>query len=299
VGQKKKSEESITMIMPENINDVFFARGHGVDENPGNIRYRKLISNYGQIYKKTSGEKERTEVANTIISAIRSQGGRFYSHPKGSEGYEWTQVSNRFLMRTVIQALRDYAFISRSSNELSVSPKQTSTQNFARRILDNSSRTLDLSDENISDNDVKEIADAHTSFDPERDIWSAIGRGGKGQEHYNNIIKRMIPFYSIMKTQEKKTRIVDVIYRQVVIIEERKFYRKEKTLNEKEIKEKIRQALRPNKEQRAKAFENFKENPAWKDDDDRLKAAKEVLNCIVSEQSASEIGGGILDLLRE
>ena len=60
--------------------DVYFARGHGVDSNPGNIKYRELVAKFSEAYKATTSTcREKDNISNTIISTIQSLG---YPNPK-------------------------------------------------------------------------------------------------------------------------------------------------------------------------------------------------------------------------
>jgi hypothetical protein len=90
--------------------DVFFARGHGVDKNPGNEYYRTLINTHSEDYVNGSSENKK-EIANSIVYAIQSQGGRFLYRPKrplfSSCKGPWKELSVRPLLKKIKQSLRD------------------------------------------------------------------------------------------------------------------------------------------------------------------------------------------------
>ena len=98
--------------------DVYFARGHGVEKNPGNINYRELIVQYSQEYKtSTSTNNDKNRITNAIISNIQQMGGTFYHQPKGSEGFEWEELEEaKALQKKVKQSLRDSRAVSSSFN---------------------------------------------------------------------------------------------------------------------------------------------------------------------------------------
>ena len=97
--------------------DVYFARGHGVDRNIGNIKYRELVAEFGQAYRNSSN-LDKKEITNKIISTIQDLGGIFYYHPEGNEGFSWAVLEPKALNRKVRQSLRD-------SKPRAVSPTRT------------------------------------------------------------------------------------------------------------------------------------------------------------------------------
>jgi hypothetical protein len=92
-------------------NDVFLARGHGVEQYPGVLLYRHLIEKHSLEYKKkeTSATGKR-DIANSIVENIHSNGGKFFYMPKrGNVGIGcWTEVPRVLLMTKIRQALRDH-----------------------------------------------------------------------------------------------------------------------------------------------------------------------------------------------
>jgi hypothetical protein len=91
-------------------NDVFFARGHGVEKLPGNIHYRHLIRVNSKAYTMCANHRiTQTAIANKVITSILLNGGVFYFHDKSSskEG-SWSRMSSeRAILKKVKQSLRD------------------------------------------------------------------------------------------------------------------------------------------------------------------------------------------------
>jgi hypothetical protein len=90
-------------------NNVYFARGHGVDQFPGNRRYRELVGEFAEEYKSTESKTRKTEIAENIITTLRSSmGSQFVRQPKNGAGFEWEVLEDsKEVMKKVRQSLRD------------------------------------------------------------------------------------------------------------------------------------------------------------------------------------------------
>ena len=91
--------------------DVYFARGHGVEKNIGNMKYRELIAQFSAQYKSTPNKKDKNAIVERIISSIHGMGGHFYSKSREESinglGPLWKQVESRSLQKKIKQSLRD------------------------------------------------------------------------------------------------------------------------------------------------------------------------------------------------
>ena len=84
--------------------DVKFGRGGGTNRHPGNLYFRKLVEDAKPAYlfsKKTM----KGEISHSIVSAVRSQGGRWLK--LNDHSGLWEDVGNEEAAKKVSQALRE------------------------------------------------------------------------------------------------------------------------------------------------------------------------------------------------
>ena len=84
-------------------NDVVFGRGCSLRDNPGNIRFRKIVESFYENYE-NSGRLEKACVVAAIVSIIEKSKGRFLRKTK--EG-GWEHVSNSDVKEKVHSAFRN------------------------------------------------------------------------------------------------------------------------------------------------------------------------------------------------
>ncbi len=131
--------------------NLYFARGHGVDELPGNKYYRQLINQYCSVYKHadnlvdSSDDKRnrKREIVEEIIRSMVVRGAKFFhtarktnneivnkaeqaghDHPQHLfvgylDGWTWKEIqpTDKYLLTKVRQSLRDtYTYKQRESN---------------------------------------------------------------------------------------------------------------------------------------------------------------------------------------
>ena len=84
--------------------DMYYGRGNGLESKPGNQNYRRLINENRPIYKHLKNNDEKNQIAYKIINNIHENGGTFYHKPKNDE---WEIVPTEKVLEKVKQALRD------------------------------------------------------------------------------------------------------------------------------------------------------------------------------------------------
>mmetsp|Transcript_28128 Transcript_28128/g.78892 ORF Transcript_28128/g.78892 Transcript_28128/m.78892 type:complete len:755 (-) Transcript_28128:75-2339(-) len=74
----KAGPSSSFLIAEVNSNDVLFGRGSRSNVHPGNIYFRKLVSDKLKEYtKSTNSRRDKTQISRSIIATIHRHGGRF------------------------------------------------------------------------------------------------------------------------------------------------------------------------------------------------------------------------------
>lgn len=85
--------------------DVYFGRGNGVAQLPGNKIYRQSIKANQEKYQNAKGNKAKNQVAFDFINAFKNLGGTFYRQNQGTN--QWVEASLKETQRKVMQALRE------------------------------------------------------------------------------------------------------------------------------------------------------------------------------------------------
>jgi len=93
--------QNITLLRPE---DVLSGRGGGTNRHPGNIHFRRVVSEAQPNYVK-SRKKNKSSIARDIVQSIRNKNGRFLKfHP---ETGLWHDVGDKKATEKTSQALRE------------------------------------------------------------------------------------------------------------------------------------------------------------------------------------------------
>ena len=99
------SNEDITVPNEEVTDrDVKFGRGGGTNRHPGNLYFRKLVEDAKPAYM-LSKKTMKGEISRSIVSAVRSQGGRWLK--LNNRSGLWEDVGNEEAAKKVSQALRE------------------------------------------------------------------------------------------------------------------------------------------------------------------------------------------------
>jgi len=108
-------EESKDALKRESIKDVdvLFGRGSGVNNHPGNVKFRLVVKKYQAEYLTCARHSEKAIFPNAIVSAVEDSGGRFMK--KNSNG-DWCEVDKKKSLLKASQALREGACYVRSKN---------------------------------------------------------------------------------------------------------------------------------------------------------------------------------------
>ncbi len=146
ISRTKRNNKTSTMSSSSP--HVFFARGHGVEKNQGNKRYRQLIHLNHEAYKAARDRKSQTSIAKIVISNIQSTGAKFLSRAEGHEASAWTEVSSQTLMRKVKQALRDCKQLSPKTHQ---HPTTSTTEDDMEEELSQDERETISDEQNDSD----------------------------------------------------------------------------------------------------------------------------------------------------
>jgi hypothetical protein len=84
--------------------DVLLGRGHSIQNNQGNIRYRKVIKDMMDGY--TKGRKlEKTALTKTIVDLVHASTGRFLEQQDGNNNY-WVEVDETTARNKVSHSFR-------------------------------------------------------------------------------------------------------------------------------------------------------------------------------------------------
>jgi hypothetical protein len=122
--------------------DVLFGKGRGIQERPGNMRYRQLIESNMEVYNKSSKLKKRN-VCEGIVRTILESGGLFLKQeelqeqkePRGAEkknsgkftslgsNVQWVMVDHEAALQKVFHGFRN----KRSAMGQSISAAQRTT----------------------------------------------------------------------------------------------------------------------------------------------------------------------------
>jgi hypothetical protein len=88
-------------------NDVYCARGNGVNTYPGNQLYRRLINDHKGHYRKLSKNRGKRNVARKIMNEIVTRGGRFLIKVDPTKN-EWEPILSQVkVLDKIMQALRE------------------------------------------------------------------------------------------------------------------------------------------------------------------------------------------------
>jgi hypothetical protein len=116
------------IVLEANDNDVLLGRGNAVNFRGGNVRFRQLAQNKALRYATCSNKLEKDRIAASILSEIKSLGGRFLRpisarNDTGEHLSAWEPVDEEVAMTKAKQTLRDCAAAIRKETAM----KSTST----------------------------------------------------------------------------------------------------------------------------------------------------------------------------
>eukprot|EP00814_Leptocylindrus_danicus_P010074 CAMPEP_0116026868 /NCGR_PEP_ID=MMETSP0321-20121206/14202_1 /TAXON_ID=163516 /ORGANISM="Leptocylindrus danicus var. danicus, Strain B650" /LENGTH=691 /DNA_ID=CAMNT_0003499939 /DNA_START=164 /DNA_END=2239 /DNA_ORIENTATION=- len=119
--------------------DVLCGRGAGVNNHPGNQRFRELVKMNRGDYKKTKSKKAKSEIAKSIVATIYDNGGRFLKKvTQRSEDDEcvWMDVGTQKANEKTSQALREGHTLSEGarSKQANASSNASSGQSLRIRV---------------------------------------------------------------------------------------------------------------------------------------------------------------------
>mmetsp|Transcript_27702 Transcript_27702/g.40891 ORF Transcript_27702/g.40891 Transcript_27702/m.40891 type:complete len:552 (-) Transcript_27702:181-1836(-) len=89
------------------VNDVLCGRGGYINSHPGNERFRQLVEKRKRVYLSARFKQEKRLVANSIVSDIRDNKGRFLA--KNTSTGEWHDIGDEKSRDKTSQALRENA----------------------------------------------------------------------------------------------------------------------------------------------------------------------------------------------
>jgi len=86
--------------------DVIFGKGKGPMKHPGSIKYRQLVQLNTIAYVNSTTNKQMNAVPKSIVSKIRTSGGRFLAKNKNTGKYY--EISDMKVIGKVKQAMRGH-----------------------------------------------------------------------------------------------------------------------------------------------------------------------------------------------
>lgn len=93
----------MTEVQP---NDVLCGRGGATNNHSGNRNFRKLVADHQQAYL-MARKRDKRDIAQTIVSIIRNNGGRFLKRDETSTDEKWVDVGDKKACEKTSQALRE------------------------------------------------------------------------------------------------------------------------------------------------------------------------------------------------
>jgi len=140
--------------------DVYFARGNGVAQMPGNKIYRQAIKSNQEKYQNAKGNKAKNQVALDVINVFRGLGGTFYQNQNQNDtrNQQWVEASFKETLRKVMQALRErrpsssdtYGSTNTRRRRTRRSNRDSSTINISNSADDDSSALIDDDADNVT-----------------------------------------------------------------------------------------------------------------------------------------------------
>ena len=101
----------MTQIQPK---DVLFGRGGATNNHEGNRNFRKLVADHQPIYL-MARKRDKRDIAQRIVSLVRSVGGRFLKRDESNSNSEnWIDVGDKRACEKTSQALREGLDIRRN-----------------------------------------------------------------------------------------------------------------------------------------------------------------------------------------
>ena len=82
--------------------DVYLGRGNDAAQRLGNRIYHRIIKEYQPFYQEATCSRAKSQVAETIVTAIHTLKGTFYFMKNGT----WVESSMEHALRRVKQALQ-------------------------------------------------------------------------------------------------------------------------------------------------------------------------------------------------
>jgi len=124
-------------------NDVMTGRGRGINDHPGNIKFRRIVEDSKPTYKATTSKAEKTTIAINIVTKWRALDppGRFLK--KNEKTGLWDDTGDKEAHKKTSQALREG--VLQRVNEIEV--KDTVRESKKRKAVE--VEPITLQDENI------------------------------------------------------------------------------------------------------------------------------------------------------
>jgi len=98
-----KGNEKFEKIECAGINDVLFGRGWPIMKHLGNVHFRGMIQTHLERYKNETSKRAKTLVAQSIVTMVKANGGRFLKEDSGW----WVEVTDNMARQKVTVAFRD------------------------------------------------------------------------------------------------------------------------------------------------------------------------------------------------
>ena len=107
--------------------DVLCGRGGSINSHIGNEFFRQLVEKRKRVYLTARFKREKRLIASSIVSDIRSKGGRFLARKGGKDGY-WEDIGDEKARDKTSQALRENAPSIRAEIETEINEQRKEMQ---------------------------------------------------------------------------------------------------------------------------------------------------------------------------
>ena len=186
----KSFYKSIAVKYPTE-NDVLLGRGRKTINNPGNIRFRQLISARKPEYAGTSIHTEKDKVAREIKAAVEARNGRFLERLEGLPD-SWVPVDEAIIMKKIKLCFRYHHNEPEGAREpetgtaclpLGIGASNDSQLEAARKLAGLPS--MPTRHQEMIANGPAALQNGHSNpIDPSRDFLALFGLATQGNESF-------------------------------------------------------------------------------------------------------------------
>ncbi len=101
---EQNSREVQTGVVVPRDEDIVCGRGKALNRHPGNQRMHKIVKKYKYRYRDARNQDEKAKIANKVLAAIQSNGGRLL---RLNDNGEWQELEYKVGLKKVYHSIRD------------------------------------------------------------------------------------------------------------------------------------------------------------------------------------------------